>query len=115
MNNSFIRFEDDEEPDASPKIEERESELVHTIELVQRIRLSEDWSSLKEKILDGLTSRLEKELLEEAKKEDPNTNKLNRIAGELKWAKRYSDFEEYEKTLRVELKAIRKRYGNKSE
>lgn len=110
-NNSLVRFDDGDEVEKSPVVEERETFLISVIELLQRVRLSEDWSSLKQRVFDGLTAKLEKELRDEAMKEDPNTNRLNRLSGELKWSRRFSDLEEYEKTLRVELAAIRKRYG----
>ena len=114
MNNSIIHLEEPHD-EGKVKTQEREASLVKTIEAIQRIKQSQDWSTLKTEIFDGLPSMLRKSLLSEAKKEDPNTNLLNRITGELKWAERFSDLEKLENTLRVELKAIRIRLYGKTE
>ena len=111
MNNSFIQQEEQSDSLVREQASERENNLVRLIETVGRIRESKDWCSLKESVFDGQVSRLRKELFAEAKKDDPNPNRLNRITGELKWAERYSDLKKYEDSLRVELQAIRKRYG----
>lgn len=113
MNNSLIRPEP-EKPQAD-KLQEHEAKLVRTIEALVQIRNSEAWSSLKIEVFDGLTARLKRELLVEAKKDDPSTNKLNRLTGELKWAEKFSDLEKFEETQRVELKGIRLRIHGKPE
>lgn len=107
-NNSLIRPESTDDI-VSVKMSAREATLVRLIEAIQRIDASEDWSTLKTEIFDTLSSSLERELKEESKKENPNTNKLNRLSGELKWAERFADFNKYATTLRVELQGIRQR------
>lgn len=116
MNNSLIQ------PESNPQLEkvqektqEREATVVRIIEAVQRIKQSEDWSTLKTEVFDSLTKHLKSELFAEAKKESPDTNKLNRLAGELKWSERFSDLEKYENVLRVELQGIRLRLHGKTD
>lgn len=84
-----------------------ESRLVRIIESLQEVQKTKAWSSLKAEIFDNLVNVLEKSLKTEAEKEDPSTNKLNRISGELKWAKKFSDLTKFENEKRVELKNIR--------
>ena len=112
--NSFAHFfQEEPSQQIQEKVNEREAALVRKIEAVQRIRQSADWSSLKTEEFDNLTARLEREMLAEAKNEHPDTNKLNRLAGEMKWSSRFSNLEVWEKEMRGELQAIRQRkHGN---
>lgn len=113
MNNSFIKLEP--EIPQSEKLQEHEAKLIRVIEAIGVIKNSEAWSSLKTEVFDSLTVRLKRELLTEAKKEDPSSNKLNRIAGELKWAEKFSDLDKLEESQRIELKGIRLRIHGKSD
>jgi hypothetical protein len=114
MNNSLIQ----PEPDASieriqEKMQEREAQIVRIIGAIQTLKQTTDWSTLKTEVFDNLHRNLSRDLIEEASKENPNTNKLNRITGEMKWTERYSDFDKWENALRVELQGVRKRqHGN---
>lgn len=94
-------------PESLVLVQEKETQLVRDIEAVQALRQSAAWSSLKTDIFDGLVRRLKSELLSEAKKEEPSPLKLNRLAGELKWADKFSDLEKWEKELRLELQRVR--------
>lgn len=107
MNNASISLKTPES--VQELTQEREAKLVRTIQAVEDILGSKSWSTLKEEIFDDLLSKLERELKEEARKENPDTNKLNRITGEMKWAERFADLTKLENTLRVELQGIRKR------
>lgn len=118
MNNSRIALDSiptEVVRDIKPQLREREQKLVNTLDALQKIGQTKEWSSLKTEIFDGLTARLEKELREEAKKEDPSSNKLNRIAGQIKWAERYSDLTKLEATYRVELSNVRLQLYGKQE
>jgi len=120
MNNSMLAIESvslSQEPkfDNKPKLREREQKLVNIIDAIQKIAQTNEWSSLKTEIFDGLIKQLEKELRDEAKKEDPNPNKLNRIAGQLKWAERYSDLTTLEDVYRAELSNVRMQLYGKNE
>lgn len=114
MNNSSIQPETSKDESAI-KIQEHEAKLVRILEAIGRMKESEAWSTLKTEIFDGLSTSLKRELLTEAKREDPNTNKLNRLTGELKWAEKFSNLEKFEESQRVELKAIRLRIHGKSD
>lgn len=110
MNNSLIvenvSLSLEERPNGAP-LKEREAELIAILEAIRVIQGSNEWSTLKIKVFDSLTTNLEKDLGSEAKKESPDTNKLNRLAGQLKWAERYSDLTKLEQAFRTELTHIR--------
>ncbi len=102
----------EEVPVRSDFLKEREQKLIKIIESLQEVQTTKGWSSLKSKLFDELTVNLERQISVEAKKETPNIQKLNRLAGELKWAERFSDIQKLEDTFRVELQNVRKQlYG----
>lgn len=119
MNNSKFAIENIsltlEEPiDNNPHFRERESELTSIINAIQGIEASKEWSTLKEKVFDGLVGSLQREIQDEAQKENPDSLKLNRLAGQLKWAEKYSDLKKLEGIFRIELTRIRQQlYGKK--
>lgn len=114
MNNSQIQPEPEKALEQiQVKVQERESEIVRILEAIQTLKQRKEWSTLKTEVFDNLHTNLTKDMMEEASKADPNTNKLNRIAGEMKWAERFSNLEKWENVLRVELQGVRKRlHGN---
>ena len=92
---------------------EEESRLVRILEAIKGLETNEDWCSLKKEILDGLTERLERDLKSEAEQDDPDPKKLNRISGELKWSRRFTDLKKLGELYTGQLKAIRKHiHGN---
>lgn len=112
MNNSKLAIENvslsiEETVDRTPQLREREQNLIHILEAVRMVKESESWSTLKKEIFDGLVGTLNKEITEEAKKEDPDRLKLNRLAGQLKWAEKYSDLGKLENVFKLELTKIR--------
>lgn len=108
MNLSQVSVEITEaQPDNKPKLRSEESRLVRLIEALQEVQNSKAWSTLKTEVFDNLVAVLDKDIKTEAEKLDPSTNKLNRIAGEMKWAKRYLDLSKFENEKRVELQNIR--------
>jgi hypothetical protein len=117
MNNSklivdSVKLSLDEPVDNTVHFRERESQLVRIISALQGVQKSKDWSTLKTESFDGLTESLEGRLFSEAKKESPDTNKLNRLAGELKWAERFSDLGKLEQEFKLELANIKQKlYG----
>lgn len=112
MNNSRIEIESSsleaKEVDRKEFLRESEQKTIHLIEAIQRVEQSEDWSTLKTEIFDGLTLKLNKQLQEEAKKEVPDTLVLNRLSGQIIWADKYSDLSKLGNTYRLELTKIRK-------
>lgn len=112
MNNSKFAIESVSLQIEEPQInvdgfKEREQRLVRLIEALQDVQKTKGWSSLKKELLDELPASLEKQISVEAKKPNPDTLKLNRLAGELKWAERFSDLKKIEDVFRVELQQIR--------
>lgn len=113
MNNSKLAIDSidlsvEKEVDRSPQLIERESRLIRIIEAIQKIGQTQEWSTLKIEVFDGIVNILEKEIKDEAKKESPDTLKLNRLAGQLKWAEKYSDLTKLETVFRQELNGLRK-------
>lgn len=113
MNNSKLAIDSislqEEEPkyDRLPELRQREEALLNIIDSLKKVQTTPEWSSLKTQIFDGLVVTLEKELRTEAKKENPDSSKLNRLAGQLKWAEKYSDLRKLEDVFRVELTNLR--------
>ena len=112
MDNSYFAVESAKlqvnEPVNSDSLQEREAKLTKIIEAIREVRKTRGWSSLKTEIFDEMTAILERQISAEAKKMNPDIQKLNRLSGELKWAERYSDLEKYEVELKVELTNVRK-------
>lgn len=113
MNNSFITLDNLEpisEPqqvDRTPWLRQKESEMVKVIEALQRISVSEDWSTLKTSIFEGVVEQLERDMLNEAKKENPDIQKLTSLKGQFVWAKKYADLNSLADSFKKELTSIR--------
>lgn len=98
--------------DIKPQLRQREGTILKVIEAIQGIVKTPEWSTLKIEVFDNLVNVIEKQLRDEAKKEAPDALKLNRLAGQLKWAEKYSDLSKLETVFRNELISIRKQlYG----
>ena len=113
MNNSFlaqqkVKLSLEEAPKQA--LEEREVELRKLLSAVEKVLSLNEWSTLKEKVFDPHIERLNKELLSEAKKDKPDTEKLNRISGQLTQAERY-DLEKLKGAYRLELTNIKLNNG----
>lgn len=106
MNNSSIIPEEPEK-----KLEEREAQLIRIIESLQVVQTSKEWSSLKTELFDGLVQRLKNLIFTEANKENPDTNRLNRLSGQLEWANKYADLSKLETQYRTELTNLRIQNG----
>lgn len=111
MNNSklisdSIKFQNDEMHEVL-RFKDLEPKVIRKLEAIRELQRSAAWSSLKELEFDTLTESLNNLILSEAKKQNPDTNKLNRLVGELKWAERFADLNKWENQLQVELQIIR--------
>lgn len=119
MNNSFISLETVEpidspqEIDRTPWLRQRHGELVKTIEAIKRIASSDDWQLLKTDIFDGVVETLEREMLSEAKKEKPDTQKLANLNGQFVWAKKYAVLETLSQAFKTELQGIKQQLNGK--
>lgn len=109
MNNSRIALEEplEQQIDLAPKLREEESKVTRIIEALREVSASKGWSTLKEELFDKLVNSLERDLRVEARKDDPDPKKLNRLSGELKWAERFSDLSKLEHVYKLNLQNIR--------
>jgi len=111
MNNAKItleRFNVDQEPDRTPWLKEREATLVKLVETLRRVAGSEDWSSLKKELFDGVVQTLERQQKSEAESTKPDPLKLTNITGQLAWARKYSDLNKLADVFMTELTNVRK-------
>lgn len=110
MNNSQIVLETVELPNEElvAKRAEREGQLVRIIEAIREVKKSNAWSTLKSEIFDNLAGILQRDLLSEAKKDTPDPLRLNRIAGQLKWAEKYANLDKMEEDYKTQLSGLRK-------
>jgi hypothetical protein len=117
MNLSQVQVDLQAEPqvDLKPKLRAEEGRILKIIEAIQVINRTQEWSTLKIEVFDSLPNILEKDLREEARKDNPDTQKLNRLSGQLKWAEKYSDLTKLENTYKVELQRIRLQLYGKTE
>lgn len=121
MNNSKLAIDNvsltvEDKVDRTSNLREQESELIIILDALDKVQKSKEWSSLKEKVFDKLPVTLAKELQEEARKDSPDALKLNRLAGQLKWAEKYSDLSKLGQFYRLQLTNIRKQlYGKTQE
>lgn len=91
------------------KLAERQAELIKIIEAISGLLKNEDWLLFEGMVCKGLTERLERQLLSEAKNPTPNLENMYRLQGQLTWANRYSDLKGYAHTLVKELEGIKQK------
>lgn len=117
MNLSQVQVDLEPTPreDLGPRLQAEEARLVRILESLQGIEQSKEWSTLKTEVFDSLVNVLERELRAEAKKDNPEPNKLTRLSGELKWAERFSDLSKLEQGYKVQLQAVRIKLHGKSD
>lgn len=111
MNLAQIQLEN--ESSVGERYTAEEARLVRIIEAIQGIQSSKEWSTLKTEVFENLVNLLEKDLKNEAKKEDPDPKKLNRLSGELKWAEKYADLDKLEASYRTLLTSVRIKLNGK--
>ena len=120
MNNSKLVIDSvsltlDEVRIDKPLLRKREQELTDITTALRGVQASKEWSSLKIKLFDPLVETLNRDLVTEGKKEIPDTLKLSRLAGQLKWAEKYADLGKLEDVFRLELQNIKKLLYGKTE
>lgn len=87
------------------KLRERQTELIKTIEAIDGVLRNRDWQVLRE-YFEGSVDRLNRQLLAEAKTEEPNLKTIYKLQGELANAKRY-DLPTWADKLKKELEGIK--------
>lgn len=93
--------------DRLPLLRIKESDLVKIIEALGRVTESDDWRTLKNLVFDGVVDSLEKYQRQEAEKPEINKDELNRLHGQLVWARKFSDLNKLRDVFRKELVGVR--------
>ena len=109
LNEDFNREE------VAQRYKAEEGRLVKIIEAIQVLKDSNEWSTLKTEVFENLANILEKDIKAEARKEDPDPKKLNRLSGEMKWAEKYADLDKLENFYRLQLTNVRKQNGKQTD
>ncbi len=112
MNNAILSFESLEpEPkvEGSAVLRERQIKLAKIIEALNALISNPSFKVLKEMVFDGMVEKLEKELKTESSKDELNAPEIYRLQGQIKWAKRYTDFYKLAETYKIELESINKK------
>ena len=107
MNNSLIQSEEKEDSRLS-FLQEQQGEITRLIESINRVEASEDWRKLKELLLDGIVEKLERQLKDEAKKDEVSLPKLYRLQGQIEWAKKYTNLKKISDDKRLEIENLKK-------
>lgn len=90
-------------------LREEESKLVRILETIDSLGNSKEWQTLKVLLFDELIEKIELKILQEAKNQVINSNKIYVLQGELNLARKYADLHKFSDDLRVTLKAIRQK------
>ena len=107
MNNAF-QLEEIEE--VTPDTSLEEARLIKLIEAIAGLIENRDWQTLVELHFSKEEERVERLLFSEAQKSILNADEIHRLQGELKWARRYSDFTKWAKFLKNQLEQLK--HGN---
>lgn len=116
MNNAWLAQQDvdlslEDSGISQETLAERESEIVKILEAVREVQKTRAWSTLKDYVFKGLAESLLKELTREARRDNPDTLKLARLAGQLQWAERYADLSKFEAEFKAQLSSIKRLHG----
>ena len=109
MNNSKIALENLEEKEDNRLsfLQKQQGELTQLVEAINRVENSEDWRKLKELLLDGVVTGLEKNLRLESEKRELNLPKIYRLQGQLEWARKYTNLGRLVEVKRKEIENIK--------
>ena len=107
MNNSNIQLETKKDSRLS-FLQEKIGELSRLVETLNKVEDNEDWQNLKKLLLDGIVEKLERQLRDEAKKDEVNLPNIYRLQGQIEWAKKYSDLKKFSNDKRLELENLKK-------
>ena len=108
MNNSNVHNIEEKEDSRLSFLQEQQGELTRLVEAINRVEASEDWRKLKELLLDGIVEKLERQLKDEAKKDEVSLPKLYRLQGQIEWAKKYTNLKKISDDKRLELENFKK-------
>lgn len=95
MNNSKIVSYNIIEPDVDETklsfLQHNQGGLTQVVEAINRVEASQDWQKLKKVLLDEVVENLERQLSQEALRDQIDTSKIYRLQGQLAWAHKYAD------------------------
>lgn len=115
MNNSILlEVSNEETPDRTPILREREGILVNLIEAIGSLSQTREWSTLKTHVFDGAVENLEKRLASESMKMPLNEKEIYKLQGQILSAKKYS-LDALLDTFRLELTNVRKQLNPPTE
>jgi hypothetical protein len=89
-------------------MQERQTELIQIIEAYSALEKSSEWETIKTLVHAKSLASIERQILNESLSQKIDTDKIYRLQGEWKWAKRYTDTGFYVGQLTRELEAIKK-------
>ncbi len=110
MNNSKIirdNFEEEKKEDRVSILQCQQGEFAKVVEAINRVESTDDWQELKKLVLDGIVVSLERQLKNEANKDDVNVPELYRLQGQLIWARKYSDLKQLSEFFRKQIDSIK--------
>lgn len=89
------------------KLQTEEAKCVRILEALDEVEHTQGWKVLTADVFDGLCARLVREIQTEAREDDPDPKKLNRLSGELRLAEKYADLKKMGQPYRLTLQGIR--------
>ena len=109
MNNSKIAIENLEEKEDNRLsfLQKQQGESTQLVEAINRVENSDDWRKLKELLLDGVVTSLEKSLRSESEKRELNLPEIYRLQGQLGWARKYTNLGKLVEVKRKEIENIK--------
>ena len=114
MNNSGIYNPEEGEDSRLSFLQEKHGELARLVEAINRVEANEDWRKLKELLLDGIVERLERQLKDEAGKEEVSLPKVYRLQGQIAWARKYSNLKKMSEEKRLEMENLKKQINERT-
>src|SRR3990167_4477845 len=113
MNNSSVQNLEETEDSRLSFLQEQQGELSRLVEAINRVEQSEDWRKLKELLLDGIVEKLERQLKDEAKKDEVSLPEVYRLQGQISWARKYTNLKKISDEKRLEIENIKKQIYEK--
>src|SRR3990167_7992101 len=108
MNNSIVHNIEEKEDSRLSFLQTQLGEVSRLVESINRVEGTEDWQNLKKLFLDGIVEKLERQLKDEAKKDEVSLPKLYRLQGQIDWAKKYTNLKKISDDKRLEIENIKK-------
>lgn len=104
MNNAWSQ-----EEEVKPDTQVEQARLTRLIEAISGLFENRDWQTLNELHLSKEKERVERLLFNEALKPEPSVSTIQRLQGELIWARRYADLPKFVVFLKNQLNQLK--YG----